>query len=162
MKRRADPYHDTDVIDARAPRANQAFVGGVALLAVLTGWWVLLALLALQLALGLTLGRRWCLACVFYYEVLQPRYGEGPLEDSRPPRFANMVGLAFLGAASIAYLVGWTSGGVVLGGIVAVLALLAATTGLCVGCSAYRIGYAVTGRPFVSCPLPPAPPADAA
>ena len=83
--RRADPYRDTEVIDERAPRVNQAVVGTVALVAVLTGWWLLLALLALQLALGLTLGRRWCLACVFYFEVLQPRLGEGPLEDSRPP-----------------------------------------------------------------------------
>ena len=157
MKRRADPYRDTQVIDARAPRTNQTVVGVVALVAVLTGWWVLLALLALQLALGLTLGRRWCVACVFYYEVLQPRFGEGPLEDSRPPRFANMVGLGFLGAASIAYLVGWTTVGAVLGGIVAALALLAAATGFCAGCNAYKLGYVVTGRTFISCPLPPLP-----
>ena len=162
IRRRADPYHDTEVIDARAPRTNQTVVGVVALLAVLTGWWVLLALLALQLALGLTLGRRWCLACVFYYEVLQPRFGEGPLEDSRPPRFANMVGLGFLGAASIAYLVGWTTVGAALGGIVAALALLAALTGFCTGCNAYKLGYVVTGRAFVSCPLPPELSAEAA
>ena len=156
MKRRADPYHDTEVIDARAPRTNQAVVGIVALVAVLTGWWVLLALLALQLALGLTLGRRSCLACVFYFEVLQPRFGEGPLEDSRPPRFANMVGLGFLTAASLAYLGGFATVGVALGGIVAALALLAAVTGFCAGCTAYKVGYVVTGRPFTSCPLPPA------
>ena len=88
--------------------------------------------------------------------MLQPRFGEGPLEDSRPPRFANLVGLGFLGAASLAYLVGWTTVGAALGGIVAALALLAAVTGFCAGCTAYRIGYALTGRPFVSCPLPPA------
>lgn len=157
VKRRAHPYRDTQVIDARAPRVNQAVVGLVALVAVLTGWWALLSLLALQLALGLTLGRRWCLACVFYYEVLQPRLGEGPLEDSRPPRFANMVGLGFLAAASLAYLVGWTTLGVVLGGTVAALALLAAATGFCAGCNAYKLGYVVTGRRFVSCPLPPLP-----
>jgi hypothetical protein len=162
MKRRADPYRDTQVIDARAPRTNQAVVGVVALVAVLTGWWVLLALLAVQLALGLTRGRRWCVACVFYYEVLQPRFGEGPLEDSRPPRFANMVGLGFLGAASLAYLLGWTTVGVVLGGVVAALALLAAVTGFCAGCTAFKLGYVVTGRPFVSCPLPPALAGDAA
>jgi hypothetical protein len=156
MLRRADPYRDTEVIDARAPRTNQAVVGVVALVAVLTGWWVLLALVALQLALGLTLGRRWCLACVFYFEVLQPRFGEGPLEDSRPPRFANMIGLGFLGAASLAYVVGWTTIGAVLGGVVAALALLAATTGLCAGCAAFRLGYALTGRPFASCPVPSA------
>src|SRR5260221_9891828 len=139
MQRRADPYRDTHVIDSRAPRTNQAAVGAVSLLAVSTGWWWLLALLALQLALGLAIGRRWCLACVFYYEVLQPRLGEGPLEDSRPPRFANIVGLGFLGAASIAYLVGWTTVGAVLGGIVAALALLAATTGFCTGCNAHKL-----------------------
>jgi hypothetical protein len=157
MKRRADPYLETRVIDARAPRVNQAVVGVVALVAVVSGWWPLLALLALQLALGLTLGRRWCLACVFYYEVLQPRFGEGPLEDSRPPRFANMIGLGFLTAASLSHLVGWATLGAALGGIVAALALLAAVTGFCAGCNAYRLGFVLTGRTFVACPLPPLP-----
>src|ERR1700750_2039513 len=106
MLRSADPYRDTDVIDSRAPRTNQAVIGVLSLLAVVTGWWWLLAALALQLALRLTIGRRVCLACVFYFEVLQPRFGEGPLEDSRPPRAANVVGLAVLSAASVAYLAG--------------------------------------------------------
>jgi hypothetical protein len=158
--RRADPYHDTDVIDERAPRVNQAVVGLLSLAAVLTGWWWLLALLALQLALGLTLGRRWCLACVFYFEVLQPRLGEGRLEDARPPRFANMVGLGVLSAASVAYLAGLETLGATLGLLVAALALLAAVTGFCAGCTAYKLGYRVTGRPFVSCPLPPPLPGE--
>ena len=157
VERVADPYRDTDVIDGRAPRTNQAVIGVLALVAVTVGPWWLLALLALQLALGLTLGRRWCLACVFYFEVLQPRFGEGPLEDARPPRFANMIGLAFLSAASLAYLGGVDALGIVLGGIVAALALLAAATGFCTGCEAYKLGYFLTGRRFVSCPLPPQP-----
>ena len=157
MKRLADPYRDTQVVDARAPRTNQAFVGLVALVAVTVGPWWLLALLALQLAVGLVLGRRWCLPCLFYYEVLQPRLGEGPLEDSRPPRFANLVGLVFLTAASLAHLAGWGTVGVALGGIVAALALLAAATGFCAGCTAFKLGYGLTGRRFVSCPLPPLP-----
>jgi hypothetical protein len=155
--RAADPYRDTDVIDARAPRTNQAIVGALALVAVTVGPWWLLALLALQLALGLTLGRRWCLPCLFYFEVLQPRLGEGPLEDARPPRFANMVGLGFLTAASLAYIAGWGQAGAALGGLVAALAVLAAATGFCAGCTVYKIGYRLTGRPFVSCPLPPQP-----
>jgi hypothetical protein len=157
MKRRADPYRDTQVIDARAPRVNQAVVGSIALVAVLTGWWWLLALLALQLALGLSLGRRWCLACVFYFEVLQPRFGEGPLEDSRPPRFANGVGLVVLAVAAVAWAAGWETVGAALGLLVAALALLAASTGFCAGCTAYRVGHVLTGRRFVSCPLPPLP-----
>ena len=153
--RRADPYRDTQLIDERAPRVNQVVVGLVSLLGVATGWWWLLALLALQLALGLTLGRRWCLACVAYFELIQPRFGEGRLEDARPPRFANLVGLAVLTGASLAYLVGLETVGAALGLLVAALALLAATTGFCAGCTAYKIGYRLTGRTFVSCPLPP-------
>ncbi len=152
---RADPYHDLAVIDSRAPRVNQAVIGSLSLVAVLTGAWWLLALLALQLALGLTLGRRWCLACLAYFELIQPRIGEGPLEDSRPPRAANVVGLAVLTAASIAYAAGATTLGIALGSLVAALALLAAVTGFCTGCEAYKLGCRLTGRPFVSCPLPP-------
>src|SRR4051794_38460152 len=124
MLRSADPYTDLQVIDSRAPRTNQAVIGLGAVLAAATGWWWLLALLALQLAVGLTLGRRYCLPCVLYFQVLQPRFGEGPLEDSRPPRAANVVGLVVLTAASIAYAAGWRTGGIVLGLLVAALALL--------------------------------------
>src|SRR5438445_13862912 len=143
--RTADPWRDTAVIDARAPRTNQAFVGTLSLVAFLTGWWPILALLAAQLAIGLAFGRRYCLPCLLYFDVIQPRFGEGPIEDSRPPRFANMVGVAFLGAATAAHFAGLTAIGWGLGLIVAALALLAAVTGLCVGCEMYRIGARIRG-----------------
>ena len=154
MTRPVDPYRDTAVIDARAPRTNQAVIGVLALVAVLTGWWWLLAVLALQLAVGLTFGRRFCLACVAYFELIQPRFGEGPLEDARPPRAANVVGLVVLALASIAYAAGLTVAGIVLGALVSALALLAAVTGFCTGCEAYKLACLLRGRPFVSCPIP--------
>jgi hypothetical protein len=157
VARIADPYRDLDVIDSRAPRFNQIVVGALAAVAVLAGWWWLLGLLALQLAVGLTFGRRYCLPCLAYFELVQPLVGEGPLEDARPPRFANMVGVAFLTAAAVSYLAGLAALGTVLGGTVAVLALLAGATGFCAGCEAYKVGYLVTGRRFVACPLPPRP-----
>jgi hypothetical protein len=157
VTRRADPYRDTDVIDSRAPRANQLVIGLLSVLAIATGWWWLLALLALQLAIGLAFGRRYCLACVAYFELVQPRFGEGALEDARPPRVANLVGLVVLSAASLAYLAGLPVLGAALGALVALLALLAAVTGFCTGCEAYKVGCRLTGRPFVSCPLPPEP-----
>ena len=157
MERVADPYRDTSVIDARAPRFNQAVVGVVALIAVTIGPWWLLAVLAAQLAVGLTLGRRYCLPCLAYFELVQPRFGEGPLEDARPPRFANLVGVVFLTASSVSFAVGWETAGTGLGAIVAALALVAATTGFCTGCEAYKLGSRLTGRRFVSCPLPPQP-----
>ncbi|HEV8536425.1 MAG TPA: DUF4395 family protein [Candidatus Limnocylindria bacterium] len=145
MIRKADPYRDTDVIDARAPRTNQAIVGTLSLLALVTGWWPILGILAGQLAIGLAFGRRYCLPCLLYFEVIQPRMGEGPIEDSRPPRFANIVGALFLGTATAAHLFGAALVGQALGLIVAALALLAATTGLCVGCEIYRIGARLRG-----------------
>jgi hypothetical protein len=157
MERAADPYRDTSVIDARAPRFNQAIVGLLSLAAVTVGPWWLLALLAAQLAIGLTFGRRWCLPCLAYFELVQPRFGEGPLEDARPPRFANLVGVVFLTAASIGLAVGAESLGTALGASIAALALLAAATGICAGCEAYKLGHRLTGRRFESCPLPPQP-----
>ena len=137
--RQADPWRDTDVIDSRAPRFNQAFMGIAAAIGVVTGWWPIFTLLAIHLAIGLAFGRRWCWTCVAYFRLIQPRFGEGPLEDSRPPRFANKVGVVFLAGATIASVLGFPALGLLLGGAVAVLAGLAATTGLCVGCEIYRI-----------------------
>lgn len=143
--RRADPYRDLDVVDARAPRVNQTTVGVLSVAAVATGWWPILALLALQLGIGLRFGRRYCLPCRFYFEVIQPRFGEGPLEDARPPRLANQIGLGVLSAASLAYALGAPLVGGALGLLVASLALLAATTGLCVGCQLYRMAAQLRG-----------------
>jgi Domain of unknown function (DUF4395) len=161
VARIADPYRDLDVIDSRAPRFNQATVGVLSALAVATGWWWLLAALGVQLVVGLTLGRRFCLPCLAYFELVQPRFGEGRLEDARPPRFANMVGAAFLIAVSVAYAVGADVAGMVLGSLVAGLALLAASTGFCAGCEAFKLGSFLVGKPFVSCPLPSYPAASA-
>ena len=161
MKRRsqrlADPYRDLDVIDSRAPRFNQAVIGTLSVVAVVTGWWWLLALLAAQLVIGLTFGRRYCLPCLAYFELVQPVFGEGPLEDARPPRFANLVGAGALTGAAVAYALGADAVGLALGGLVATLALLASVTGFCAGCETYKLGHLLTGKRFVSCPLPPRP-----
>ena len=141
----ADPYRDTAVIDSRAPRFNQATVGLVSLLALATGWWWLWALLAAQLALGLTLGRRFCLPCVAYFELVQPRFGEGSLEDSRSPRFANVMGAVVLTTATVAIAAGYSTLGWALGLLVVALALLAAVTGFCTGCEIYRLGARLRG-----------------
>jgi hypothetical protein len=137
--RTADPWRDTDVIDARAPRFNQAVVGIVALAGAVFGWPLAWAVMGAQLLMGLTLGRRFCLTCVAYFTLIQPRFGEGELEDSRAPRLANMMGAGFLGAAAVAWWLGAHAIGTGLGLLVAGLALLAATTGFCAGCEIYRL-----------------------
>jgi hypothetical protein len=154
MRRLVDPYRDIAVIDSRAPRFNQATIGLLSLLAVLAGWHWLTGVLALQLVVGLVFGRRFCLPCVAYFALVQPRLGEGPLEDSRPPRAANIVGAVVLAASALGYAAGSAAVGTSLALLVAALALLAAVTGFCTGCEAYKLACRLTGRPFISCPIP--------
>jgi hypothetical protein len=144
-RRTADPYRDLEVIDARAPRFNQAVVAALSLGAALTGDWWLLALLAAQLGLGLWRGRRWCLPCVAYFELVQPLLGEGPLEDSRPPRFANQLGAAVSAAGAAAGALGLPAVAAALGLAVGTLALLGAATGFCTGCAIYRVAARLRG-----------------
>ena len=140
-----DPFEDTEVIDERGPRTNQVFV------ALMTGlgfafnaeW--LVALAALQLIIGLTFGRKYCLPCLFYFKVLQPRFGEGRIEDSRPPRFANIVGAVFMSAATILFIAGLPTAGWVLSLIVTTLATFAVVSGICVGCEMYAAFARVRG-----------------
>ncbi len=144
-RRSADPWRDTDVIDKRAPRFNQAVVGCFALAGAVLGWPLLWALMSAQLGLGLLLGRRFCLSCLVYFGLIQPRFGEGPLEGSRPPRLANAMGAVFLGAAAVAWWLGAPPLGTVLGSLVALLAFLAVFSGFCTGCEIYRLTARLRG-----------------
>lgn len=135
--RRADPWRDLDVIDRNGPRTNQAWVGLMTAAALATGAWWLVAIVAAQLAIGLTLGRRWCVPCVFYFVVLQPRLGEGELEDARAPRFANMIAVTLTGAATLLFALDVTGVAWALTGVVAAVALFSAVSGFCVGCWIY-------------------------
>jgi hypothetical protein len=137
--RRADPWRDTDVIDERAPRFNQAIVALLAGAGALFGWPLAWALMGAQLGVGLLFGRQYCLPCLAYYLLVQPRFGEGRLEDARPPRLANAIGALFLTGAAASWWLGAPALATALGAIVAGLAALAASTGLCAGCELYRL-----------------------
>ncbi len=135
----AHPYRDLDVIDVRAPRFVQTTTGAMAIAALWTGVWPILAIAALLLTAGAVLGRKWCLPCRFYFAAIQPWLGEGPIEDARPPRFANQLGAGFLWAATLAHLAGLAALGSGIALLVASLATVSALTGICVGCSFYRV-----------------------
>lgn len=137
IARIADPWDDLDWIDARAPRTNHAFVALLSITAIATGLQWVVALIAAQLIVGLTFGRRFCLACYLYFAAIQPRIGEGRIEDARAPRFANQLGAGFTTLATLAFLAGFGSAGWALTGIVATLATFSAVTGICVGCLIY-------------------------
>jgi hypothetical protein len=140
-----DPFKDTDVIDQRAPRTLQSTVAIVTGLAFLLDQEWLVALMAFQLIVGLTFGRIYCVPCVFWFKVLQPRFGEGRIEDSRPPRFANIVGAVFMSSATVLFVLGFSNAGWAVSLIVTTLASLAAISGICVGCEMYAAWARVRG-----------------
>jgi hypothetical protein len=135
----AAPVAGAPTVDVRAARLSQAAVAAVVLASAALGSWTLLAVPAAHLALSAALGRRGNAIVRAFDAWLAPRLGAPVLEDARPPRFANVVGAAFLGGALLAHAAGAAVLGWALALAVGALALLASATGLCVGCWLY--GY---------------------
>lgn len=102
----------------------------------------LTALLAAILLAGAFGGSSWNLWSHTYRVTLRPRLPPARpdhLEPAAAPRFASLVGGVFLVGATVAHAVQVAWLGAALVAIVAVLAALNATTGLCVGCRLYGV-----------------------
>ena len=122
-------------IDPRGPRFNQTALSIAVLVGFILDWRPVVPLFAAVLLLGAAFGPRWGLFLRLYAEVIRPRLAPPTeLEDPRPPRFAAVVGVLFLAAATVAFAAGAPGVGWALALVVAALAGLAATTGICVGC----------------------------
>jgi hypothetical protein len=126
-------------IDPRQPRVGQAITGTVLAFGFIAGWPQVLPAIAVVLGVVLLAGP--FSPYVYAYGAVKRVLGWNPppeLEEAAPPRFATLLGFVFTSLAAILYypvdahIAGWA-----LGVLVAALALLAATTGLCVGCEFY-------------------------
>lgn len=127
-------------IDPRGPRFNQGVLTGGLLVAFLFDARWAVPGLGVVLVLGAALGPRFGPFLRLYAEVIRPRLGPpAQLEDPRPPRFAAAVGTLFLGGATAAFAAGLPALAWGLALVVAGLAGLAATTGLCVGCELWLL-----------------------
>src|SRR5512133_3033704 len=135
----AAPAPGAPTVDVRAARLSQTFVAALVLAAAALGSWKLLAVPAAHLALSAALGRRGNTIVRAFDAWIGPRLGPPLLEDARPPRFANIVGALFLAAALLAHAAGAAALGWALALVVGALALVASTTGICLGCWMY--GY---------------------
>ncbi len=134
-------------IDPRGPRTNQAVLASGLAVGFLVGWWPVAPLFAVVLGLGVAFGPRWHPVLLADRPVVAPRLKPPEeLEDPRPPRFAAAVGVVFLVAATAAFLLGANALGWTLSLLVAALAALAATTGLCVGCEVYLMARRLRRR----------------
>lgn len=127
-------------IDPRGPRFNQAVLTVVLLVAFVGDLRFLVPVMAVVLFLGAAFGAPYGPFLRLYAAVIRPRLAPPKhLEDPRPPRFAATVGTVFLAASSIAFLLDAQVLAWALTLVVAVLAGLAATSGLCIGCELYLL-----------------------
>jgi hypothetical protein len=125
-------------IDPRGPRFNQGALSVGLLTGFLLDWRPVAPLFAVVLFLGWAFGPRVGPFLRLYADVIRPRLAPpADREDPRGPRFASLIGVIFLGSATVAFLGGVPVVGWILALIVVALAGLSATTGLCVGCEVY-------------------------
>lgn len=138
-------------IDPRGPRFTASVTAVVLAVALVTPPAVAGTLVAIQGLLfltGVALGVQRTPTGLFFKTVVRPRLSPpDDLEDPRPPRFAQGVGLAFAAVALVGYLTGATVVGQVAVGFALVAALLNAVVGLCLGCELYLLGLRVARRP---------------
>ncbi|HEY6934040.1 MAG TPA: DUF4395 domain-containing protein [Marmoricola sp.] len=138
-------------IDPRGPQFNAALTSVVLAVVLLTApgpvGIALLALQALLFASGVARGVQRTPAAWLFRTLVRPRLGPpGHLEDPRPPRFAQGVGLLFAVVGLAGYLGGATldsSGATLVGaiatGLALVAALLNAVFAFCLGCELYLL-----------------------
>ncbi len=125
-------------IDPRGPRFNQAVLATALLGGFLVDWRPTVPLFALVLLAGAAFGPRYGPFLALYGKVIRPRLAPpAEMEDPRPPRFSAAMGVGFLGAGTLAFGAGVPGLGWALALMVAALAALSATTGICVGCEIY-------------------------
>ena len=140
-------------IDPRGPRFNQAVLATGLLAGFLFDWRRSCPIFAVVLLLGAAFGPRYGPFLRLYAEVVKPRLS--PADGAGGPSSAPLRGRrgrAVPHRGTVAFLAGASTLGWVLALVVAVLAGLSATTGMCVGCeiwlfAARRRGVALTGWP---------------
>ena len=131
-------------IDPRGPQLNAALTSVVLGLALATATTpvgpAILALQAGLFAIGVVLGVQRTPSAYLFRRFVRPRLTAPTyLEDPRPPRFAQGIGLAFTAVGLVGFLAGptWLGYGAVAAALVA--ALLNATVQFCLGCKVYGV-----------------------
>ena len=132
------PVSNVKLIDARGPRFGAAITTMVLTIFLATEF---LPLLYWQLAvftLGAFVGSS--PYSFIYAKFVKPRLsGDVPTEDVRPPQFAQLVGFLFAASATIAYVAGAQTVGLIVIGAALAAAFLNAAFNFCLGCEVYLL-----------------------
>jgi hypothetical protein len=127
-------------IDPRGPRFVAAVTSVVLVVTVLTGSVWLLAFQAAVFAVSSLFGISASPYALAYRRLVRPRLAPPTdLEDPRPPRFAQTVGLVVTGVGLLLALAGVPWAVEISGGLALIAAVLNAAFGLCLGCELYLL-----------------------
>lgn len=127
------------MVDPRAPRFGQTLTTLGFGSAIVLDVPILVYAVAIVMAAAVVSGWRVDLYAFMWRHLLIPIVGKpSEREAAAPHRFARVMGAIFGAVGSALLLAGFTLAGYAAVGIVVVLASIAATTGLCVGCKMYR------------------------
>ena len=141
----------TSGIDPRGPRFTAA-VTMVVLAAVLVlpsaaASGALVGIQAVLFAIGAGLGVQRTPTAWVFRALVRPRLAPpADLEDPRPPRFAQGVGLVFALVSFAGFAGGLELVGAIAAGLAFVAAFLNAVFGYCLGCEMYLLGLRATRR----------------
>jgi hypothetical protein len=137
-------------IDPRGPRFAASVTSAVLVLVLLTPppiATVLLAFQAVVFGVGAIRGIQHTPYAALFKSAVRPRLTPpDELEDARPPRFAQAIGLGFSLVGLVALLAGASVLGLVAVGLALVAALLNAVVGFCLGCELYLLLRRATAR----------------
>lgn len=127
------------LVDPRAPRFGQAITSVGLLLGVVLTFPALVYAITLVLVTPVVTRWRFDPYGVVWRRLVSPRVGPPDRrEPAAPHRFTKLIGASGTGLASVLLLVGVPVGGYAIAAVIALLAGLAATTGICVGCRMYQ------------------------
>jgi len=127
------------MVDPRRLRFAAWITTAVLAVVLVTGSPWLLAVQAVVFALGARGANP-------YARLYRPRTPPVELEDAKPPRFAQLVGLVFAVAGLILFAVGATTAALLATAAALSAALLNAAFGLCLGCELYLLIKRTTHR----------------
>ncbi|MFJ1707695.1 DUF4395 domain-containing protein [Kitasatospora sp. NPDC088346] len=127
-------------IDPRGPRFAAALTSLLLAAVLITGSGALLAVQTAVFAAGALAGLRYSPYGLLYRTLLRPRLGPpAELEDARPPRFAQGVGLVFGLIGTVGHLGGVPWLGTAATALALAAAFLNAAFGYCLGCELYPL-----------------------
>ena len=130
-------------IDPRGQRFGAGVSVVILIIAFVTGWFWLAALVGLNLLVASAFGTRLFLPGRAW-PIVRSALKLGPPKEPEheyPPRFAQALGGIFITLGTLLYIAGLTAGGWLLVGAVAALQTLLAATGYCVGCKLYFLRW---------------------